>query len=85
MMNLPLSYIRTILSLTRIQLKSLPWAIHKYRKAFYLAIPKSTFSIPHEKDNLLTKPPILLEELLHLLSYALYGPATLDDHLLPRL
>ena len=84
-MNLALSYIRTILSLPRIQFKSLPWAIHKYRKAFYLDIPKSTFSIPHLRDGILLKPPILFEELLHLLLCALYCPAPLDDHSLPRL
>jgi hypothetical protein len=66
-------------------MKSLPWAIPKYRKAFYLDIPKSTSSIPHLRDGLWTKPPILFEELLYLLLCALYRPAPLDDHSLSRL
>jgi hypothetical protein len=56
-------------------LKGLPWALHKYRKAFYLDIPKSTFAIPHLRDGLWNKPPILFEELLCLLLCALYCPA----------
>ena len=53
-MNLTLSYIRTILSLARIQLKSLPWAIHKCQKTFYLDIPRSPSPIPHLRNGLST-------------------------------
>jgi hypothetical protein len=52
MMNLTLSYIRTILSLARIQLKSLPWTIHKYQKASYLDMPRSRLRSRKPRETL---------------------------------